>query len=133
MRRRWRSVIVLSVALLLALPTSTPARAERLTGEEIDSLLGSKTTFDRAEVLKLLAAVMGIADEEITRTAEEAVKEAALDLGPEVARERELAEEWRAEAERGRAEAGRFKGLSIVEAAAIALLLGAFGVREATR
>ena len=133
MRRRISSAIVLSACLLLGLPTSTQARAERLTREEIDSLLGSRTTFARGEVAELLLAVTAMADEEITRTAEEAVKEAALDMAPELAHERELSEEWRAEAERGAAEVGRLKGVTIGEAAAFVALAVLFGVREVTR
>jgi len=74
-----------------------------------------------------------MADEEIARSAEEAVKAAALDLAPELARERKLSEEWRSEAGRREREAGVLKGVAIVEAATLGVLAAVLCVREATR
>ena len=133
MRRLSLSATALSAFLLLGLPTSTPALGTPLTRDEIDWLLGSQESFAREEVVDLLRAVVGIADEEITRVAEEAVKAAALDLSPELARARKLSEEWRSEAERRQREAGVLKGIAIVEVAAIGVLAAVLCVREATR
>ena len=133
MRRLRLSAIVLSAFLLLGLPTSTPALGTPLTRDEIDWLLGSQESFAREEVARLLLAVVAMADEEITRTAEEAVKAAALDLAPELARARKLSEEWRSEAERRQREAGVLKGIAIVEAAAMGVLAAVLCVRETAR
>ena len=133
MKRPRLSVVVLSAFLLLALPTSTEVRAAPLTKDEIDSLLGSQSTFAREEVVDLLVAVVGMADEEIARTSEEAVKAALLDVSPELARERTLAQGWRAEAERSESRAERLKGLVVIEAVACAVLATVFGVREVSR
>ena len=133
MKRLKRSVVVLSAFLLLALPTSTEVRATPLTKDEIDSLLGSQSTFDREEVVDLLVAVVGMADEEIARTSEEAVKAALLDVSPELARERTLAHGWRAEAEVSEGRAERLKSLVVIEAVACAVLATIMSVREVTR
>ena len=133
MKRPTRSVIILSACLLLPLSTSTQVCAAPLTRDEIDSLLGSQSTFAREEVVDLLVAVMGMADEEITRTAEEAVKAALLDVTPELARERTLAEGWRAEAERGQSEVKRLKGLLVAEAVGIGVLAAILSVKEVMR
>ena len=133
MRRRGLSATALSAFLLLGLPTSTQALGTPLTRDDIDSLIGSQGTFARAEVVDLLLTVVAMADEEIARSAEEAVKAAALDLAPELARARKLSEKWRSEAERSQREAGVLKGIAIVEVAAIGVLAAVLCVREATR
>ena len=133
MRRLKLSVIALSGFLLLASPMSTLAQGTRLTQDGIDSLLGSQSTFDRGEVVDLLVAVVGIADEEITRTSEEAVKAVVLEVAPALARERMIAEEWRRDAERGQTETKILKGAVVIEAICIGVLGVILGVRGATR
>jgi len=133
MRLLKQSVIALSGFLLLALPMNTWAQGTRLTQDGIDSLLGSQSTFDREEVVDLVAAVLGMADEEITRTSEEAVKAAVLEVAPALARERKIAEEWRLDAERGQTETRILKGVVVIEAICIGVLGVILGVRGATR
>jgi len=133
MRRLKLSVIALSGFLLLASPMSTLAQGTRLTQDGIDSLLGSQSTFDRGEVVDLLVAVVGMADEEITRTSEEAVKAAVLEVTPALAREQKIAEEWRLDAERGQTETRILKGVVVIEAICIGVLGVILGVRGATR
>ena len=133
MRRLKLSVIALSGFLLLALPMSTFAQGTRLTRDGIDSLLGSQSTFEREEVVDLLVAVVGMADEEITRTSEEAVKAAVLEVTPALAREQKIAEEWRLDAERGQTETKILKGAVVIEAICIGVLGVILGVRGATR
>jgi len=133
MRLLKQSVIALSGFLLLASPMSTLAQGTRLTRDGIDSLLGSQSTFEREEVVDLLTAVVGMADEEIARTSEEAVKAAVLEVAPALARERKIAEEWRLDAERGQTETNILKGVVVIEAICIGVLGVILGVRGATR
>jgi hypothetical protein len=125
--------IVFEVLLLISLSTSIHAHRTPLSGDEIDSLLGSAVSFSREEVRDLIGEILTLADEEIRRTAEEAVKEAILAEKPEAAFQKSLAESWEKEAARHAGNAEFFKALSVVEAAALGGMGLYIGIREATR
>jgi predicted DNA-binding transcriptional regulator YafY len=125
--------IVFALLLLMSLSSSIPAQGRLLSRDEIDSLLGSGTTFSRDEVIELIVGILALADEELRRTTEEAVKAALLQTEPERAFQASLAESWKAEAARAGRMESIFKTLSIVEAAAIGALSLYIGIRERLR
>jgi hypothetical protein len=125
--------IVCVLLILMSLSRSIPAQETLLKRDEADLLLGSGRLFEREEVLEIIMAIVQAADEEIIRTAEEAVKEAVLEEAPRRAYQESLAESWKKEAERRGKTSSFLKTTATVEAVVIGLLGLCLGLREVTR
>ena len=119
---------VSGLLILAILSASIPAQEKPFGRDEIDSLLGSGSFFARGEVIGIISAITEAADEEIRRTAEEAVKEAALQAEPEKAYYRSLAESLRKEVERASRDKRLFRFLAAAEAGIIVFLSGYIGL-----
>ena len=120
--------IVSGLLILAILSGSIPAQERPFGREDIDSLLGSGSFFARERVIEIITAITRAADEEIRRTAEEAVKEAALQTEPERAYYESLTEELRWEAVRNVREKKLFRFLAAAEAGIIVFLSGYIGL-----
>ena len=121
-------IIVSGILLLAILSGSIPAQERRFGRDEIDSLLESGSFFARVEVIEIITAITRAADEEIRRTAEEAMKAAALQAEPERAYYKSLTEELRWEAVRNVREKKLFRFLAAAEAGIIVFLSGYIGL-----
>ena len=66
--------------------------------------------------MNLLSNILEDADDEIGRTAEEAVKAAVVETSGEIAYEQSIAESWKAEAAKIDASRGRWRNTALIEA-----------------
>ncbi len=117
-----------TLLLLAQLQSGTMVWATPLSQEEIDSLLGSRTEFSRQEVAELMSNILSDADEEIERTAQEAVREVAAQDAGEITFQKSLAESWKNEAARIDGERAVWRTCTVVEAIVILGGILLFGV-----
>ena len=127
-RKKRMKRIVSGILILVILSVSIPAQERPFGRDEIDSLLGSGSSFARERVIEIITAITRAADKEIRRTAEEAVKAAALQAEPERAYYKSMAESLRKEAERASREKKLFRFLAAAEAGIIVFLSGYAGL-----
>lgn len=67
-------------------------------------------------MVTLLSNILEDADDEIERTAEEAVKAAVVETSGEIAYQQSIAESWKAEATKIDASRGRWRNAALIEA-----------------
>ena len=121
---------VCALLLLAQLLPGTRLWATPLQTGEVDSLLAPASVFSREEVASLVSNILADADEEICRTAEEAVKAASIQSAGEIAFLASLAESWEAEAGKLARSRRRWRNAALAEALVIA---GSFLVLGMTR